>query len=448
MKVNCLECGEAFDVEGGSVGENVLCLHCGADFIFEGNNEEQTRTPSSGDGEVEDSGKLTPTEEELINLNCKSCGQSLDVPKELSGEEIECPSCNAPVFVEGGAEFFSDTMGGDSDELAALSEALPSVTMCHRHDDVPAILQCSKCGKDWCEDCIVQPGKIPFCNLCKARCNPIGDVTPPPFVHHSFGDLFKISFNPGQSGFFTILFAAIISSVVGGLLLMNLGSVLAKIMPMVQLFGQRALGPMTVTGSFILMLPWMALAAFYFGYCFNYAKVIAYEAAIGEESLPAVPRLNSFLGDTIGAFVQLCVLFVLSYGVGVGVVVGLSSMGIDHWLLLFLIPLSGGVLMPILLLWVAIVGGVATLELKFIVQALRVFSGRYWAVCFVFILFTVAIVFLFSYLLYWIGQGGDVYATLPVAAFGVLYALSVMMRLLGYLYYVNRAELGWLREER
>ena len=34
-----------------------------------------------------------------IHFQCPVCGQSLDAPPDMSGEEIECPSCQRPIFV-------------------------------------------------------------------------------------------------------------------------------------------------------------------------------------------------------------------------------------------------------------------------------------------------------------------------------------------------------------
>ena len=381
---------------------------------------------------------------EFANLDCLSCGQNLDVPLDLSGQEIQCPVCDAPIFFNDDEH---ESINTEVDVIESNHE-LPEYDSCHQHEGVPAELQCVKCGKKWCNKCTVKPGKIHFCKICKARCEPIGEIEIPPLLHFSFWDLFKISFNTGLSGFFTIFLASLMSGFVGWLLLANLGNLIVRLMPMVFLFGDSALGSATVTASIFVMAPWMILAVIYFGYCFHFAKLIAYEAAIGKESMPEIPRIDSIFSNTIGAFFQLSILLFIAYGPPIGIVVLLSSFGFDHWLFLFIVPVLGGLIMPFLLVWVSILGGVGSLRLRYISQSIKVFYGYYLFLCIVFIIFSIAFWLLLPVLISQVGDGvKSFYLLLPVISYLALYIVTVVMRQLGFLYYVNRSDLGWIRTD-
>jgi hypothetical protein len=381
---------------------------------------------------------------EFANLDCLSCGQNLDVPLELSGQEIQCPVCDGPIFIK---DDDVESINTEVDVIE-LNQELPEYDLCHQHDDVPAELQCVKCDKKWCKNCTVKPGKIHFCKICKARCEPIGEIEIPPLVHFSFWDLFKISFNTGLSGFFTIFLASLMSAFVGWLLLVNLGNLIVRLMPMVFIFGDRALGSATVTASIFVMAPWIILAVIYFGYCFHFAKLIAYEAAIGKELMPEIPRIDSFFSDTIGAFVQFSILLFIAYGPPVGIVVLLNSFGFDHWVFLFIVPILGGLIMPFLLVWVSIIGGVGALRFRFVAQSIKVFFGYYLFLATVFIIFSISFLLLLPVLISQVDEGvKSLYLLLPVISYLALYILTVVMRQLGFLYYVNRSDLGWIRAD-
>ena len=381
---------------------------------------------------------------EFANLDCLSCGQNLDVPLELSGQEIQCPVCDGPIFIK---DDDVESINTEVDVIE-LNHELPEYDLCHQHDDVPAELQCVKCDKKWCKNCTVKPGEIHFCKICKARCEPIGEIEIPPLVHFSFWDLFKISFNTGLSGFFTIFLASLMSAFVGWLLLANLGNLIVRLMPMVFIFGDRALGSATVTASIFVMAPWIILAVIYFGYCFHFAKLIAYEAAIGKELMPEIPRIDSFFSDTIGAFVQFSILLFIAYGPPVGIVVLLNSFGFDHWVFLFIVPIFGGLIMPFLLVWVSIIGGVGALRFRFVAQSIKVFFGYYLFLATVFIIFSISFLLLLPVLISQVDEGvKSLYLLLPVISYLALYILTVVMRQLGFLYYVNRSDLGWIRAD-
>ena len=382
---------------------------------------------------------------EFANLDCLSCGQNLDVPLELSGQEIQCPVCDGPIFIK---DDDIESINTEVDVIE-LNQELPEYDSCHQHDDAPAELQCVKCDKKWCKNCTVKPGKIHFCKICKARCEPIGEIEIPPLVHFSFWDLFKTSFNTGLSGFFTIFLASLMSAFVGWLLLANLGNLIIRLMPMVFIFGDRALGSATVTASIFVMAPWIILAVIYFGYCFHFAKLIAYEAAIGKELMPEIPRIDSIFSDTIGAFIQFSVLLFISYGPPVGIVVLLNGFGFDHWVFLFIVPILGGLIMPFLLVWVSIIGGVGSLRFRFVAQSLKVFFGRYLFLSTVFIIFSISFLLILPVLISQVDEGvKSLYLLLPVISYLALYILTVVMRQLGFLYYVNRSDLGWIRTDQ
>jgi len=50
-----------------------------------------------------------------INFDCPSCGQNLDAPEDMAGQEITCPACGKAIEIP----------GGDPDAEQGLQEQLP-----------------------------------------------------------------------------------------------------------------------------------------------------------------------------------------------------------------------------------------------------------------------------------------------------------------------------------
>ena len=49
-----------------------------------------------------------------INFDCSACGQNLDAPEDLAGQEVACPACQAILRIPG--------LSSDRDEATRLSE--------------------------------------------------------------------------------------------------------------------------------------------------------------------------------------------------------------------------------------------------------------------------------------------------------------------------------------
>ena len=125
-----------------------------------------------------------------------------------------------------------------------------------------------------------------------------------------------------------------------------------------------------------------------------------------------------------------------------------DSFGFDHWLFLFIVPILGGLIMPFLLVWVSILGEVGSLRLRYISQSIKVFFRYYLFLCIVFIIFSISFWLLLPVLISQVGDGvKSFYLLLPVISYLALYIATVVMRQLGFLYYVNRSDLGWIRTD-
>ena len=96
----------------------------------------------------------------------------------------------------------------------------------------------------------------------------------------------------------------------------------------------------------------------------------------------------------------------------------------------------------------SILGGVGSLRLRFISQSIKVFFGYYLFLCIVFIIFSISFWLLLPVLISQVGDGvKSFYLLLPVISYLALYITTVVMRQLGFLYYVNRSDLGWIRTD-
>ncbi len=464
MNVNCNQCGHMFEAPDERIGGVADCPDCNNSVsvtissrirvdssdigLEEGSqragsdaerNEQKSQSDDSMPQSQEGDFEKGPEDSNLVKVNCPSCAVYLDVSAELMGNEIECPSCRSNFFLPDPS---------DTDEELIVDE-LPSYPQCNRHAEVPAVMECTRCGKKLCMECVVKPGKIHFCYSCKSRCVFLGDVELPSLRFHTFWPLLRVSFFPGGGGFVIIAIASLISTILGFVVISNLWEIFSQLMLVSNVAGELGFivrpGPISKLVALIGMSPGFIIIVLFGGYCFTYAKWITLEAANGNEVLPQWPSLESIYEETLGAFFQLAPLVVLCYGLPFGLISVLPiPVSATPRLPLFVLTV-GGLFMPFLILCVSLFGSMQGIKIAFVQQALGVFLGQYVFVCSVFTVLSAIMFVAFVFLVQTVDSAGNaVYFAVPFVAFVVLYSVTVTMRMLGYLYYANRAQLKWL----
>ena len=180
----------------------------------------------------------------------------------------------------------------------------------------------------------------------------------------------------------------------------------------------------------------------YYGYIYSYLQNVIHTTAHGDEHEPSLPDISD-IGEDLGApFVQLMLTVILCFGPTIAAVV---------WLYFF----EGGQLGAIGAL-AAGLAGCFYFPMAFLTVAMFDSVGGINPIVVIPAIFKVPLQYLVAFLLMTAGVAVYIFGLrglpslipipfLPtlIGGFIFLYLLTVMSRILGLLYYLNRHKLGW-----
>lgn len=169
------------------------------------------------------------------------------------------------------------------------------------------------------------------------------------------------------------------------------------------------------------------------GYLFAFMQNIIQSSSQGEEKMPDWPEISAFWDDLAIPFFRFGFIWLLCLGPGIAVMLMASPLAGVPLLLLGLFCL------PMTILTVCLADGIAGLNPIIIFSGLGKVPLPYLTVCGIFLVI-IALMHGIRMLLEWTGI--PILPTM-ISTFISLYGIAVEMRLLGLLYYTNKAKLAW-----
>ena len=325
----------------------------------------------------------------------------------------EGPILNGEGLRVGNVEF---TLQDDAPAEATRAALLPGEN-CRSHPMLAAKWRCSKCGELACDTCVTDGRamgvpRVKFCRSCKSHAVKIGES---PTGGKSTGTktfggemLAAWAYPFRREGPIIMLTGAIFFTIAG--------------------FGQRV---MFLIGGLIFVMTT--------GYWMAYAQKVVQGSAQGEDEPPTWPDLSDFLGDIVAPFFQAVGLFALYL--------------LPAWLALIFLPkdevatglIAGGLLliglfmMPMAWLAISMHESIAGLSPHFVIPSILRIPGHYLLI-FVELVVLVAINVGLEMLL---NQLAIPFVGGFISSFLSVYFMMVLCRLLGSMYFLNRARLGW-----
>ena len=207
--------------------------------------------------------------------------------------------------------------------------------------------------------------------------------------------------------------------------------------------------PLLIMGSILFMLLdfaawfslWIAIGAA--GYLFAYMQKIIIATANGEEDLPGWADFSDWFNDILRPCLMMMWTFVVSFGPAVLYMVNSVTAESDMNMgVLFPLFAWGFLYFPMALLAVAMADSFMAANPLVVLPSITRLSTQYLVVCALF--FTIVAVRYVSERLLAIHVGLPILPTV-IASFLSLYFLTVEMRMLGTMYYLNRRRLRWYR---
>ena len=444
MNVNCEQCGRTFEVPDERAGEAVDCPGCNASVSVPSEAGIRIKwgdvKPNKGPGstslslskpespKAEQSSEAPPPEAEsqpeepdVIQVNCPSCDQHLEVPVELSGTVIDCPSCGGKVPIS--AE-------------PPVSQSAPDIKVkcpsCEQHLAVPKELggqtiDCPSCGSNIAvpseaEDAEREEEYDPFRSNAEAgvpRVEEVPEPTPTPQVIIPAKAVSPTS----QATFWQLIGRAFILN----------GSDFGKLGVMIAVSFIVQVVFVLLSVLFCITFPFLILIIIgYPSWFFAYGKLILNYSAEGETELPPFPDISENKYDLfiVGFFQCLAIGIVSFFPVGIGI-------KIESQVFVIVALSFSAFFTPLLAFYVAMFDSIVGMfRVDFIYRGLKVFFVHY---CLVYVISVAVMIATFMV----IPILGDM-AILVIYAFP--YSMIVVCRLLGFMYYTNRAKLGWLGE--
>jgi hypothetical protein len=305
--------------------------------------------------------------------------------------------------------------------LAAV--AAGSLDFCIQHPQSAAKWCCIKCGTPFCTACVrtTRVGGEFFraCPKCGGSCVSVAEyarlTTPAPTDFFAlWREAFSYPFK--KDGAILLVCGTVVFSFLSG----------ARWVLFTGVKSMGFLGASFVATLFLCIV--MSV-----GYLFAFMQGIIQSSARGDKAMPDWPEISAFWDDLVVPFFQFTCIWVLCLGPGIAV-------------MLFVSPLAGVPLiclglfcMPMALLTVAMADTLAGFN------PITIFSGigkvplPYLTICGTFLVI-IALVHGIRMFLIWTDI--PVLPTVVSTAVG-LYGITVEMRLLGLLYYTNKAKLAW-----
>ncbi len=298
--------------------------------------------------------------------------------------------------------------------------------MCKYHPKSAARYLCPQCQLHFCELCVTsRPGGTrtnKYCRRCSTECVAMNVQIVAPVDRYS-------NFFSSIPGAFAYPFKG-----ATGIMFLAAGSILFALFEV--FFG------LTIVRGWHVKL-------FVLGYTFAFMQKIIHVGAQGGDDPPGWPDISEFVQDLLIPGLQLMGTFLMSFGPGIGLAAWVGFRVLDgnppepiYGMLIFPLILAGMVYFPMGVLAVAMHDSVLAVNPLVVIPAMFKAPLEY------FVILVLAACVLGSRLL-----GMFVFPlVIPVFAlpnllgmFFALYFLTVMMRLLGLMYYTKREKLGWLR---
>jgi len=173
------------------------------------------------------------------------------------------------------------------------------------------------------------------------------------------------------------------------------------------------------------------------GYIFSFLKRIVTGTALGEEEMPDWPDYEGWMESGLSPFAQMAAVFLVCLGPGWCYTRFVS--GYQEWLATTL-WIGGLAYMPMALLAVAIYDNILALNPALVLLSILRVPLEYAAAC---LSLAVLALGLITAVL-WLHGNVDVPVLAPIVAeFLLLYAMTVLMRVAGLLFYARKDRLNW-----
>jgi hypothetical protein len=299
-------------------------------------------------------------------------------------------------------------------------------TICKFHPKALARWMCQQCSQLYCDMCVA-PRPTPegtghFCRSCGGVCVPVQA---------------RVEINPLEQGnFFTHLPGAFTYPFKrgGGFLLLCATLFLAFI---------DALRYVPI-GGIIIFIAW-GMTVMYYGYLYSYLQNVIHTTAHGDEHEPSLPDITDIGQDLVAPFLQLVCTVILCFGATLVCMVWALWFegGPTGVVMAVAAGLFGCFYFPMAFLTVAMFDTVGGINPMVVLPAIFKFPLQYLVA---FVLLTAGVCFYLYGL-----KGLPELIPIPIlprliGGFIFLYLLTVMSRILGLLYYLNRRKLGWFND--
>jgi len=299
-----------------------------------------------------------------------------------------------------------------------------NIDICAQHPQAAAKWCCLKCGTAFCTACVkttrVGGDFFRACPKCGGSCVGVAE--------------YRRLMTPAPTNFFAVWRGAFSYPFKkDGAILLGCGTVVFSFLSgarWVLFTGVKSMGFLGASfwATFFLCVVMSV------GYLFAFMQSLIQSSARGDETMPDWPEISAFWDDLVVPFFQFTCIWCLCLGPGIAVML-LLQQPLAGLPLLFL----GLFCLPMAILTVAMADTIAGFN------PLTIFSGigkvplPYLAVCGIFLVI-IALMHGLERILVWTDI--PILPTVISTAIG-LYGVAVEMRLLGLLYYTNKAKLAW-----
>ena len=296
--------------------------------------------------------------------------------------------------------------------------AAGNLDVCVQHPQAAAKWCCATCGSPFCTACVrttrVGGDFFRACPRCGGSCMSVAE--------------YLRLMTPAPTNFFALWGGAFsYPAKKDGMILLVCGTIVFGFLD-----GARWVLSYFKFAGFLGMAYWICLIMSV-GYLFAYMQNVVQSSAQGEEKMPDWPEISAFWDDLAIPFFQFLTIWAICLGPGIAVMLLVSPLaGVP---LIFL----GLLCLPMTLLTVSMADSIMGLNPFIIFSGIGKAPLPYLATCGIFLVI-IALVHGIRMFLDW-----TQIPILPtvVSTFIGLYGVTVEMRLLGLLYYTNKAKFAW-----
>jgi hypothetical protein len=297
--------------------------------------------------------------------------------------------------------------------------AAGGIEVCNHHPQAAAKWCCLKCGTAFCSTCVntTRVGGEFFraCTRCGGSCVSVSEykrlMTPVPTNFFAlWREAFSYPFK--KDGAILLVCGTVVFGFLNG--------------------ANWVLSQVRFAGA--IGVAYMLCIVMLVGYTYAFMQNVIQSSARGEQAMPDWPEISAFWDDMVVPFFQFASIWLLCLGPGIALMLFWKSplAGVPLLLLgLFCLPMA--------ILTVAMADSITGLNPFIIFSGIGKVPLPYLATCGIFLV-VIAVTHGIQMLLKWTGV-----PILPtvISTFISLYGLTVEMRLLGLLYYTNKARLAW-----